>query len=592
MIQYRGKKKSLPAFLILCCLCSQAATSEKPSETVGLIVDEYIDEWKRFHPSRAFSQGLLESITGLEDFSPEAIAVWIAFNEQTMDRLDALSDLHRDDHIDRRLLQAQIRTELERWLTERLHETSLSLYSDRISHALPLILESPLLSDDEKRRLLFDRLEQIGDLARAAQVSLRDGRPEETRQALASLETTVDYLHGELPQSAEPSVDEASAAELQAATSRASGAIGALIEHAQIELLPNLTLPDEPILGRDTYARKLAIYTDSDLTPERLEKMAWQEIQASKEALEVMAAAYWSEIDPGTPVPADFDTLVGRAFADLEANRPDTEHEYLLELRRYGQEVENFVRDHEIATVPDRQTLSIELAPESSGPMARIGYVSSAPAFHPNPWTTWYLATIPDSHPEQERIDFWRSFNYSFKRFIVIHELFPGHYMQLKILRENPHQVRILFPYRPFIEGWATFTERIVLDAGYAKGDWLTRFAQLRKQLENANRAYMSVQAHCHGWNEEQVTRFSIETSLLAPQFAKSLWGRLMSSPMQIITYMFVGIELREIYEAERERLGDGFVLRDFMDTILRTGPAPSDELAEILAAKSESAPE
>ncbi|MEJ2086395.1 MAG: DUF885 family protein, partial [Acidobacteriota bacterium] len=282
----------------------------------------------------------------------------------------------------------------------------------------------------------------------------------------------------------------------------ASGAIRKLIHHVETELLPVLTLPDDPILGPELYARRLAIYTDSDLTPERLEQMALQEIAASKQALEEMAQAYWREVDPDTPVPTDFDTLVGRAFNDLENNRPTDEQSYLLELREYALDVMAFVRDHDIATVPEHQTLSIELAPPSSGPMARIGYVSSAPPFHPNPWTTWYLATIPDSHPEQERIDFWRSFNYSFKRFIVIHELFPGHYMQLKILRQNPHTVRILFPYRPFIEGWATFTERIVLDAGYAEGDWLTRFAQLRKRLENANRALMSVRAHCRGWSE------------------------------------------------------------------------------------------
>ncbi|MGB5658967.1 MAG: DUF885 family protein, partial [Thermoanaerobaculia bacterium] len=463
---------------------------------------------------------------------------------------------------------------------------SLELYADLISNGLSPILDSPQLSEDEKRRFLLVRLAQIESLSRSATLNLRDGRRAETSEALAKLEEAAHFIKTDLLPAAREWLDESSALELQKSSNQTAQAIAELVEHLQRKLLPRLTLPDEPILGREIYARKLAIYTDSDLTPEQLGEIALWEIETSKKALWVMAAAYWREIDPETPVPEDFETLVGRAFADLEANRPTTEHEYLLELRKYGREVEDFVRDHEIATVPDHQTLSIELAPESSGPMARIGYVSSAPAFAPNPWTTWYLATIPDSHPEQERIDFWRSFNYSFKRFIVIHELFPGHYMQLKILRENPHKVRILFPYRPFIEGWATFTERIVLDAGYAEGDWLTRFAQLRKRLENANRAYMSVQAHCNGWTEAQVTDFSIETSLLAPQFAKSLWGRLLSSPMQIITYMLVGLELREIYEMERERLGNEFETQALMDSILRTGPVPSDELAAILATR------
>ena len=568
---------------LLFCVLGQQNAVVAGSTSIDTIVNEYIEAWKRFQPSAALAQGFVDSFASFEDLSPTSIADWIVYNQATKEHLEGLSSLDQDDRIDRRLLLTQIRKELERWEHDRPHETSLGFYSDLIADAFDSVLESPLLSVNEKRRILLDRLARIEALANQARHTLVDGRPERTTEALDSLDESTIFIENDLPDAAGVYFSEAERAEFRIAAAAAADAIRALIGYAQRDLLPSLTLPSEPILGRDVYARKLAIYTDSNLTPEQLEKTAWAEIEASKAALVEMAIAYWQEIDPATPVPENFDTLVGRAFEDLENNRPLDEQSYLIKLREYGQDVMEFVRDHDIATAPEHQTLSIELAPESAGPMARIGYVSSAPSFDPNPWTTWYLATIPDSHPELERIDFWRSFNYSFKRFIVIHELFPGHYMQLKILRENPHQVRILFPYRPFIEGWATFTERIVLDAGYAEGDWLTRFAQLRKRLENANRAYTSVQAHCNGWSESQVAKFSIETSLLAPQFAKSLWGRLMRSPMQIITYMLVGVELREIYESEVDRLGESFSTKHFMDTVLRTGPVPSDELAAVL---------
>ena len=551
--------------------------------SVPELVDQYIHEWQSFAPSAAFSEGFVAALFDYEDLSPQAITEWIAFNQATLDRLQNLSDLDRDDIIDRRLLRTQILKELDRWSYERQQETSLELYSRLIADALEPVLDSPVLSTTEKARILLDRLAKIEALATHAEAMLRDGRRASMEEALESLAESARFIETDFPDVAAGYYSQSDLDALNLGATAASSAIRQLANHVETELLPSLTLPDEPILGRELYARKLAIYTDSGLTPERLEEMALAEIAASKQTLEEMARAYWREIDPLTPVPNDFETLVGRAFDDMENNRPTDEQSYLLELREYGREVMEFVRGHDIATVPEHQTLSIELAPPSSGPMARIGYVDSAPPFDPNPWTTWYLATIPDSYPDQERIDFWRSFNYSFKRFIVIHELFPGHYMQLKILRGNPHKIRILFPYRPFIEGWATFTERIVLDAGYAEGDWLTRFAQVRKRLENANRALMSVRAHCQGWSEAQVTEYSIETSLLAPQFAASLWGRLMRSPMQIITYMLVGIELREIYESEVERLGDNFDLKGFMDTILRAGPVPSDELRAIL---------
>jgi uncharacterized protein (DUF885 family) len=579
------RRSVLVIALLAACLTAAVAKGVilDPDDPIGDLVSNYIAEWKAFYPSRALAQGFLETIEDFENLSQASIEGWIARNRRLLDELDSLdrARLTNDQRIDLRLLRTQVLKELDRWQNERPHLTSLELYSGLVGRAFDPIVDSRTLSRDERRRLLHQRLLQVRQLAEGAVGALQDGRRPSTARAIEALAGSAEALSETLGPFLRE--DDELSADLSSASDGAKAALNELVAFAREEVAPNLTLPDEPILGREVYARKLVIYTDSDLTPERLEEIALGEIEASKRDLATLSRDYWLATYPDEPLPDDDVALIARGFDDLESNRPVKEQPYLEERRRYAQEVEAFVRDHEIATVPERNTLSVELAPESSGPMARIGFVRSAPAFHPNPWTTWYLATIPDSHPEQERIDFWRSFNYSFKRFIVIHELYPGHYMQLKLLRENPHPVRILFPYRPFIEGWATFTERIVLDAGYAEGDYLTRLAQLRKRLENANRAYTSVQAHCNGWSEEQVTRFSIETSLLAPQFAKSLWGRLMRSPMQILTYMLMGLELRELYEAERERLGERFVLRDFMDTILRTGPAPSEELGRVL---------
>ena len=126
--------------------------------------------------------------------------------------------------------------------------------------------------------------------------------------------------------------------------------------------------------------------------------------------------------------------------------------------------------------------------------------------------------------------------------------------------------------------------ERVLIEAGWDNNNKLTLLAQLLKRLENANRAYMSVQVHCNNWSKDKMLDFSVNTCLLAPQFAKSLWGRLMRSPMQMITY-FVGYhQLSILYEEEQERLGDRFITLNFMDTILRTGAIPVDEYEGIFS--------
>lgn len=242
-----------------------------------------------------------------------------------------------------------------------------------------------------------------------------------------------------------------------------------------------------------------------------------------------------------------------------------------------------FLKEKDIVSLLKHETLRIQTAPESAGPAARIGWVEVAPPFAPNPLTTLYLPSIPDTLEELEQKEFWSSFNKPFNRMIVIHELYPGHYMQYSFARETPHPIRLLFPYGPYSEGWATFCEKVVLDAGWHADRPLTYLAHLRKRLENANRAYTSVMAHCNGWDEEKVFEFSTEHSWLAPQFAKSLWGRLMRSPMQMTSYFLGGEEFKDLLKYEQNRLGDSFELKAFMDVILKSGPIPVEEFYDLL---------
>jgi len=551
------------------------------------IGNEYIDRWILFYPSQALYEGIIQSIYNFEDFSETSIQEWLDFNREILDKIDQHeSDFTTEDRIDGRLLRTQIMKEIDKWEKEMPHKFSLSIYSDLIINATVEVLASENLTADEKYRLLLQRLNAIKKLCSTAITNLKDGRSGSTKKNLNLLESSIRYFKDELPEITKTWMIPDAREILITRCNETAAKIELLIKYIQTNILPNLSLPEEPILGKEKYAGKLKLYTDSDMLPEQLEENALKEIKTVRELIVNLSKEYLKETYPGMEIPVDFDLLVEKPIDDMRSNHPSGEQEYLELLRGFSNEAENFVRDNKIATVSENNTLSLELAPESMGPAARIGDMDPAPYFHPNPWTTWYLATIPDHFPEKEREDFWRSFNNHFKKFIVLHELYPGHYLQLKIARENPHTIRLLFPYGPFTEGWATLCERVVIEAGWDNNNKLTLLAQLLKRLENANRAYMSVQVHCNNWTKERMLEFSVNTCLLAPQFAKSLWGRLMRSPMQMNTY-FVGYhQLSELYEEERERLGERFKTLNFMDTILRAGAIPVDEFRDIFNKK------
>ncbi len=545
---------------------------------------EYIEEWKTFYPSMALARGMHSSIFLYEDLSPEKIQKWLAFNKSMLELLsDPNSEYVIENKIDARLLNIQIRSEIDKWKNKAPHRNSLSLYANLIGGAVDKVVESGFLTNQEKARIICQRLEAVQKLCSVAKQSLTSGKKNDVERSLKRLASAEAFYKDELPRIVNDWVLDPHCKDFAGVISSTTESIRSLIAFVNTKILPNIKESDI-VLGLEEYTRRLSLYTDSPLTPEKLAEMAMAEIDLVRNMIGEVSKEYLTEKFPNGSLQNDYSSIVSTALADMEKDVPTGGEEYLGFWKDLSATASKFVDEKKIATLPKNETLRILTAPESAGPAARIGWVSSAPPFDPNPMTTLYLPSIPDTFPEQEKRDFWSSFNKPFNRIIVIHELFPGHYMQNKISRESPHPVRLLFRYGLYTEGWATFCERVALDAGWERGNKMTLLAHLRKRLENANRAYTSVQVHCNGWDREKVMQFSTGTSLLAPQFAKSLWGRLMSSPMQLTSYFLGSQQFADLLASEKERLGEKFNLTVFMDTILQSGPIPIDEFQNIFS--------
>lgn len=536
---------------------------------------DYTRAWRDFYPSRATSLGSHTYIFSFENYGDKNIKAWLNLNRKNLKKLQKTSSVYAKDFpVNTRLLCLQMRKEIFRWERQAPHHHELSLYTESLQSAWTSVLKADYLSIPEKASLLCQRLEVSDRLVEAAFENLEELDKTDAQNGLRSLAQLQTYLAKELPAQTAFFRWDSSCPDFNSALKTLIGKLKSLQTYVQLELLPKAK-EGAPYLGLDEYTRQLALYTDNQLSPQELERAAWEEIQETRQLIQEVAQAYLNETYPREDIPEE--DWVRRAFADMEKEVPKNGADYKNFWLDLAESAIAFIRDHQIATLPKFQTLRIENAPESAGPAARIGWVDSAAPFEANPITTLFLPSIPDTLPEQEQIDFWSSFNKPFNRMIVIHELFPGHYMQIKVSRETPHPLRLLFPYSPYFEGWATFTEKVLLDAGWEEERKLTYLAHLRKRLENANRAYTSVQVHCHEWTQEQVLQFSTETALLAPQFAKSLWGRIMRSPMQLTSYFWGGQQFKELLNREQERLGDQFELQRFMDTIMKAGPIPID---------------
>lgn len=560
------------------------ALAASPAPSVGGLVDQYLERYFHTFPSRATEAGRHDLDRQLEDLSPESRTAWRDFNRDVRDRLQKLTrgarPLALDAQLDSEALLAQVQREIHAHDVLRRPERDPLYWTSMIANATVFLL----VRED---RPLAERL----DAARA-RVALLPRLALQAREALA--ETPADEISAELCRiaadqarasatfareglvRASQSADGSPAPELRGATEPAARALNALA-----------TFLDELGAKAKGSSRLGGLYAEAFRVGTGVEEPVSQVLARAEAALvskRTEAAAFgrgaWAELVPGEAAPADDRALLRRLFERVAADRDREIPEYEDGWRANVRDLEAFVRDRDVMTLPDPLTLTIGRSPSFFVGQS-VGGVYPAGPYAPEAPTLLFLPMPADNASPAQRETFFRAFNRPFNKMIAPHELLPGHYTQLKFAARHPHKVRALFPDPVYVEGWGTFCERLLLDLGWGDpslrsgGASLARLAHLKKQLENAARVIVDVRVHTLAMTREEVLRFVKEDALQDEQFATNMWTRALTSSPQITTYLLGDLQVQGLYDDMRAAQGARFRLRTFMDGMMAMGPVP-----------------
>ena len=149
---------------------------------------------------------------------------------------------------------------------------------------------------------------------------------------------------------------------------------------------------------------------------------------------------------------------------------------------------------------------------------------SSASMDTPGPFETkgteayYYITPVDPKWTPKQQEDWLASFNFYTTDVVSIHEAYPGHYTQfLHLNASDASKIQKIFGSYAFIEGWAHYTEKMIIDAGYGNtGDPIKaakyRLAQSGDALLRICRLCVSIKTHCQGMNVEEATKFFLQS--------------------------------------------------------------------------------
>lgn len=158
---------------------------------------------------------------------------------------------------------------------------------------------------------------------------------------------------------------------------------------------------------------------------------------------------------------------------------------------------------------------------------------------------------------------------------MLAHEGYPGHlYQNVSTSAYGLPLVRNLLSYTGYSEGWATYVEMYAYGISGLDED-LAHILEWENGMYLGISAYIDMGIHYDGWElsdvEEFLTAFGIEDE----EAAREIYELIVEEPSYYLTYFIGYLEFLRLRDTAMEEMGDEFILKDFHEFIIQTGPAP-----------------
>jgi uncharacterized protein (DUF885 family) len=560
-----------------------ARAAESEDDRLAAFFKAYLDEEFKRRPLEATQLGDHRFDDRLDDLSAKAQEAWVEHTRKTLTDLDKRIDvrkLSRGGQIDHDILKQHLTRTL--WLAEntRPFEDDPRTYNDYLSESVYLLLTQSTLPKTDNLRNAAARMALLPGVVAAAKANLRnpprvfvETAIRQNRGAIAFYEGGVFELAGETPQ----------LSEMKAPAAKAVAALKEYQKFLEDDLLPRAK--GEWRLGKDRFARKLELELDAGLTAEDVRREAEAELERVEREMYVVARQLWSRAYPSKALPPD-DAAGRRAtiqevFAQLNKEHGRAE-DLVADAKTAVEQIKRFIRDNDILHLPEPDRCRVIEMPEFQRGNT-VAYLNQAPPLDSK--AASYYAISPPSRDWDARraATYLEEYNRHMLQILTIHEGYPGHYVQLEYSNRHPSLIRRVLFSGVFAEGWAVYTEQMMLDQGYGKGDLALRLNQLKWYQRTVANAILDYRMHCTAMTDEEAMTFLTQRAYQTEAEAVGKVIRAKQSSCQLSTYFVGRTAFYRLRQQIQRDLGDKFELGRYHEAVLDHGTLPVKYLPELV---------
>lgn len=336
-------------------------------------------------------------------------------------------------------------------------------------------------------------------------------------------------------------------------------------------------------LGKELYEAKFKYDIQSAFTAQQIYNAAIERKKYLHREMAKISKQLWPKYFGTKAMPADSLQLIAQVIDTLSATHvaPD---EFQAAIENQLPKLTAFVKAKDLLTLDASKPLVVRKEP---GYMAGVAGASmSSPGPYDKNGNSYFNVGSLFGWPAEKAESYLREYNKYTLQILCIHEAIPGHYVQLLYANKSPSIIKSVFGNGAMIEGWAVYSEEMMLDNGFGNNEPEMRLMWYKWHLRSVCNTILDYSVHALNMARQDALNLLTREAFQQQAEAEGKWKRVSVTSVQLDSYYTGYKEIMELREAYKKKLGDKYKLKDFNEKFLSYGSAPVKYIKEAMLTK------
>src|SRR5437762_10552622 len=581
-----SRVKAILFILLLAALCLfpegiRGFAAEAEDGEYEAVAEEYIKGYLGADPLQGTTLGLHEYDGKITDYSRLALDAELSRLRRFDDRLTKFDPgkLSPRQSIDLRIMQADVKKDLFEMQEMSVFERNPMVYARAVD--VNVYIKRNFATLEDRVRSLIAIESQIPNILIAARTNLNEVLPKPyVELAIQIARGSSDFLKKDLIAAVAGIKDQQLRVAFQESNRKAANALNDYAAWLEREKLPKASL--DFALGEEKFKRFLTQTDLVDLPPQKILEIGLEQLKAEQEAFADAA----KKIDPNKP-PIE-------VFKQIQSEHP-TPESLIPDVAKDLDKIRKYVSVHHLVGIPSDVRAKVKETPQYLRATSFASMDTPGPFEKRATEAYYYVTPTENDWPEKQKEEWLTAFNYYTSDVVSIHEAYPGHYVQFQHLNASPaNKIEKIFGSYAFIEGWAHYCEKMMLDEGFGsptnsppseedvKRAAKYRMAQADEALLRLCRLCVSIKLHTQNMSLDEATKFFHDNCYYEEKPARQEAMRGTFDP-GYLNYTLGKLEILKLRDDYKAQQGDEFSLQKFHNEVLNHGMPPIRLLREIM---------